>query len=142
MNAKTINKETFKEAVRIAYQDDKSIKELYDDNVKVETVEDIVNDIMKKISAFDSISLCGVYEKNELIGYYAYVPKMLVSFSINNQYRIRKKLREFFSLIREDMGSKWGTLLWTKNIRAIKWLLKMNLKIIDRNSLITVLHFG
>ncbi len=142
MNAKAINIEKFKEAVAAAFKNDKNIVDLYDDNVKVETIDDVVNDVVRKIKAFDKINLCGVYEKNELIGYYAFMPKILVSFSINNQYRVRNKLREFFELIRESLGSNWGALLWSKNLRAVKWLVKMNCKIIDRNSLITVLHFG
>lgn len=142
MNAKNINKEQFKEAIKVGFDQDSSIYKLYCPHVKVKNVEDIVDDISSRINKDVSKAVIkGVYEKNELIGYYVYDGKTLVSFALNIKYRTRKYLKAFWSAIRNDLIGHFQCYLWTANRRGINWLMKNDMKIINQDHLITHLIF-
>lgn len=142
MIAKPINREQFKQAIRVGFDSDDKIIPMYCPHVKVENVEDIVKDISTRIEkGKGNASLKGVYEGGELIGYYVYEGKTLISFALNVQYRTRKYLKKFFSLIREDLQGGWQSFLWTANQRGISWLIKNGMKIIAQDHLITHLIF-
>ena len=138
MIRKSINNEQFKEAVKVSFSDDKEIFSLYNPNIKVETVEDIVKDISYRVSnEVNNAVIKGVYEKNELVGYYAYEGHTLISFALNVKYRTRKYLNNLFSLIRKDIKGQFQCFLFSKNIRAIKYLNKQGMKIGNQSDLIT-----
>lgn len=143
MIAKTINNDQFKEAIKVAFEEDKFIHEFYDPNKKIEKIEDIVEDIHYKVSEFTSMGLSsdveikGLYEKGELIGYYVFRPSLLISFSMNVKYRTRPHLKAFWGLIKKDLNRGFNCFLWTKNIRACKFLQKMGMKIIAIDNLLT-----
>lgn len=144
MIAKEININRLKEAIKVAFVDDGNIAKFYDPHKSIESVEDIIEDIYKKVSEFrnapgGSTVIKGVFEKNELIGYYVNTPSMLISFSINTKYRTRHYLKEFYSLIKRDMNKKFVCYLFSKNVRAIKWLQKMGMKITGFHNQITQL---
>lgn len=142
MITKDINKKQFKDAIKIAFDADKVIYNLYCPHVKVETVDDIVDDISARIGKdVSKATIKGVYEKNELIGYYVYHGKTLVSFALNVKYRNRKYLKEFWNKIRSDLKGSFQAFLWSKNIRAAKWLEKMGMKIIAQDNLLTHLNY-
>lgn len=142
MISKRINKKEFQSAIRVGFDGDNGIYDLYCPHIKVQTVDDIVIDISSRIwnSAHEAV-IKGVYEKNELIGYYVYESKTLVSFCINVKYRNRKYLKDLFSLIRRDLKGDWQSFLWTANQRAISWLVKNGMKIINQDHLITHLTY-
>ena len=142
MIARKITYSQLKKAIRVAFEEDKQIVELYDPNVKVETVDDVINSISEKIFEIKDLCNCkGVYDKGKLVGYYVYTDMLLISFSLSSQYRIRGYLREFFGMIRKDLGKKFVCRLWNKNIRAIKWLLKNDLEIIeDKDDIIQLVY--
>lgn len=131
MTSKEITYTLLGKAIEVAFKEDKHIYSLYDPNVKVETLEDIVKDIPRKIKGFKSPILRGVYEKEELIGYFVYQGKMLISFSIAMKYRVRKYLREFFNLINKELKGDFVCYLWKRNLRAIKYLQKNGLEVFD-----------
>jgi hypothetical protein len=144
MISKIINNDQFCDAIKIAFDKDDKIFSLYCPLVEVKKLEDIVNDISDRIkSDVPCATIKGVYDKNKLIGYYVYdlEVKSLVSFGLNIEYRKRKYLKEFFSLIRDDLKGRWQILLWSRNIRGIKWLIKNGLKINSENNLITHLIY-
>lgn len=143
MISKEINKEQFAKAVRVAFTDDKHIYGLYNPNVSVKSVDDIVNDITHRIATdtAEGAIIKGVYEKGVLIGYYVYDSNMktLVSFGINVAYRTRRLLQNTWTLIRHDLKGIFQAFLWTRNIRGVKWLQKNGMKIIAQNDLLTQL---
>jgi hypothetical protein len=144
MFAHAITYKTLNEAIRIAFSKDENILSLYDPTKKVECLEDIVEDISRKIKEYDDgeLTMQGVYEKNNLIGYFVYRHKLLISFSLNIRYRIRKYLNKFFQLIKERFKGTFHCILFSRNIRAIKWLIKNNMQIGLRNDLITQLIYN
>lgn len=133
MIAKTITSEELREATRVAFDEDKKIFDFFDRNVKVTTIEEIVDNVIKKISTYERALYRGVYFKGALIGYYVYEGNSLVSFGLNSGFRTRPLLRKFFSLIKKDMVKPFFCVLWSRNIRAVKWLIKMGLTINDSN---------
>ena len=142
MIVKQINRAQFKEAIRIGFDADTKIYPLYNPNVKVENVDDIVNDISERIEkAKGGATLKGVYENGNLIGYYVYEGKTLISFALNVKYRTRKYLKEFWSKIRSDLKGGFQAFLWSANGRGISWLVKNGMKIIAQDHLITHLIF-
>jgi len=142
MIVKPINREQFKEAIRVGFDSDAKIYPMYCPHVKVETVDDIVNDISLRIErGKGDATLKGLYEKGELIGYYVYEGKTLISFALNVKYRTRKYLKEFWSKIRMDLKGGFQAFLWSANGRGISWLVKNGMKIIAQDHLITHLIF-
>lgn len=128
MTTKEISYKELEKAIKIAFIEDKKIFALYDPHVKVETVEDIVVDIVRKVSHFTGAKLIGVYENDELVGYFVYRGKILISFSIAMTYRVRKYLREFFQLMNKELKKDFVVYLWRRNSRAIRWLEKNGLE--------------
>jgi hypothetical protein len=133
MIAKVITYPKLKEAIEIAFKGDNRIYDFYDPSVKVESLEAIVADIYRKITTYQNPVLVGIYEREGLIGYFVYQGKMLISFSLSIQYRVRKYLKEFFVIISKELKKDFHCYLWTKNIRAIKWLKKNGLQVFNVN---------
>lgn len=139
MIVKQITYEELYGAVEISLSGDVHVFEFYDPDVKVQTLEDIVADIPRKIKTFGSSIVRGVYEKDELIGYFAYQGRILISFGLAVKYRVRKYLREFFNLINKELKKDFVVYLWKKNIRAIRWLQKHGLEISEYSAYIVKL---
>lgn len=138
MNIKKINNSEFKNAIKVAFDGDTNIYSLYAPSIKVENVDDIVMDISHRIFKGESnATIKGVYEKGELIGYFVYRDKLLISFGLNVKYRVRKYLRDFYSSIKRELGGHFVCFLWTRNIRGIKWLIKNGCGVVEQNDLIT-----
>ena len=129
-------------AIKIAFNEDEAIVDLYDPNVKVSSVDDVSLSVFNKVSEIKH--LCdykAVYEKNVLIGYYIYSDMLLISFCLQKKYRTRCYLRGFFKLIKKDLGNKFLCRLWSKNKRAIKWLIKNKMEILEDKDNITQLVY-
>ncbi len=140
MIAKQVTYKKMPEAIRVAFEGDKDIFSLFDPNVKVETVDDIVNDISKKLQGWGEhgdVHYFGVYNKNELSGYFAYRNKMLISFALTTKLRTRNYLNEFFSLIKKELNGKFEVVLWNRNTRGLKWVQKQGMKAVGGNEFIT-----
>lgn len=141
MKGKEIKYQVLRDAIRIAFDNDKDIYSLYDPNVKVESLEEIVDNISAKILDYGDCKYIGVFENNKLIGYFVYKEDRLISFSLNIEYRIRKYLREFFRLIKSAIKGHFNVFLWNINIRGIKYLVKQGMKVIYKNNEITQLLY-
>lgn len=142
MITKNINNEQFKQAVRVSFEGDSEIYGLYNPSITVQSVDDIVNDISSRIqSDVRKIDVKGVYDKNNLVGYYAYSDDTLVSFGLSIEYRKRKYLKELWHLIRRDLRGAFQCHLFTRNIRGVKWLGKNGMKIFKQDNLITHLIY-
>lgn len=135
MEFKEITYDQFKEAIKVSFIGDESIMSLYDENVKVNTVDDIVEDIYKKVSEYGSdVVFKGAYENNELIGYAVTLRNLLISFSISSKFRTKKHTDEFFLLIKQSFNESFFCYLWGVNKRAVKWLKKQNMETIFENN--------
>lgn len=142
MISRNINSDEFKNAIREGFDGDNGIYPLYCPNVKVKCLDDIVSDIHKRINCgAGDVVIKGVYDKSQLIGYYAYEGKTLVSFAMNIKFRKRKYLHELWDLIRRDLKGKFQAFMWTRNQRGIKWLQKNKMEIVVADNLLTHLIY-
>lgn len=142
MTSKKISIEKLKEAIEVAFDGDNEIVKLYDPNVEVRNIKDVVNDIYNKIFEIKDLCICkGVYDSQTLIGYYIYSSILLISFSLNVKYRTESNLIDFFDIIKKDLGDEFGCRLWSKNKRAIKWLEKNGMESIEDCNNITQLVY-
>jgi hypothetical protein len=142
LTSRKLKYKDLKEAIKIALEGDNEIVSLYDPNIEVNSIEDVVNDIDRKIFEIRDFCICkGIYDNENLIGYYAYIEKMLISFSLSSPNRTKEKLQQFFDLIKKDLGQQFVCRLWSKNLRAIKWLIKNGFQFVDDEDGITRLVY-
>lgn len=125
---RSIEYEHLKPFIKIVFNDDHKIFDYYDPNVNPESVEEIIQDIYKKVGEYPDANIYGVYEKNKQIGYIVSKGNRLISFGLAMEYRFRKYLNNYFNVIKGLLGSNFYCLLWTRNIRAAKWLIKYGMK--------------
>src|SRR5436190_15667741 len=99
MTTKKLTYEQLGEAIKVAFANDKELFEkFYDPNVSVNNLEDAVNDVLRKVATFTEAEYRGVYDNSNLIGYFVFRSKLLISFGLSMEYRRRVYLREFFKL--------------------------------------------
>jgi len=128
-------------AVRIAFDGDEKIYEMYDHSAVVSNIDEIAVDVIRKVKEFEKAELYGVYEKNKIVGYFVCEPLKLISFALTPSFRTRSYLNEFFTMIRKTIKNKFTCFLWSRNIRAVKWLMKNGMEIYDSNPHITTLTY-
>lgn len=143
MTTRKVTYNQLQAAVRIAFENDKDMLRLYDKNIVVNNLEEVVVDVLRKVKEYPTIYpdtvFKSVVDKNKTVGYIVFKEETLISFGLCMEYRKRKYLNEFFGLIRKELRGHFCCTLWSRNIRAVKWLLGMGLKIYDTNPQITVL---
>lgn len=120
-----------KEAIRIAFDSDEMIVKFYDPTVKVYEVDQVVEDIYRKLVEYDLLYEFKFVEVPD--GYFAYMPGTLVSFGLSPKARTPERLNEFWDRIVKELGGTFECMLWSKNLRGIKWLQKMGMRI-DRET--------
>lgn len=130
MMVRSIEYEQLKPFIKIVFKDDNKIFDYYDPNVNPVSVEEIIQDIYKKVGEYADANIYGVYDKSKPIGYIVSKGNRLISFGLAMEYRFRKYLNNFFNIIKGLLGSNFYCLLWTRNIRATKWLVKNGMKAI------------
>jgi hypothetical protein len=141
MIAKPITYKELESAIRAAFKDDPKMIDIYDPFAKVESIGDIVTDIVTKIKTHPNPQINGLYEKNKLIGFFIRAGGLLVSFGIAVEYRIRKFKNQFWKLVRVEFKGIFKCYLWTNNQRAIKWLQKMGMLVTNCDERLTELTF-
>lgn len=141
MIAKEITYREFEKAIKVAFENDAAVYSLYDPKVPVENVDDIIRDVVMKVRTYENAIYKGVFEKGKLIGYYVYEDNSLVSFGLNVQYRVRNNRREFFGIIKRELTKPFFCILHSRNVRAVKYLLKQGCTINDSNPLQTQLIY-
>lgn len=133
MILKEITYNELKEAIRASFNNDRFIKEFYDSSVRIDSVDDIVEDIYKKILEYNGyegrLIIKGAYDGEELIGYVVVFNNLLISFALAVEHR-KLKGTEFFELIKKELKSDFSCYLWSINLRARKWLEKHGMKTI------------
>lgn len=138
MIAKDITYEQIKEAIKTAFEFDNDLVKYYDPNTRVDNIDEIVTDVIRKVGTYkDRILWKGVFEGDKLVGYFVYSNLLLISFGLNINYRDKK--RKFFVIIRKTIGKRFITHLHSVNKRALKFLVHNGMKIVSENHLITKL---
>ena len=133
MTPKQISYNQLRKAIEVSFNNDNFIFDFYDPNSKVENLTEIVDDILNKINTYEKPFYFGIYDKEKLIGYFVYKESQLISFALAKEYRVRKYLREFFKIIKNQIKGHFSCVLWAKNTRAIKYLLKHKMEVIKQN---------
>lgn len=96
-----------------------SLQEAIDANLQqIEKIKNIVEESGKKMSFY------AVLWEGEEIGYVAFFPNNLYSFSININYRKQNILSEYWEAIKKVIGNSFVSQLFPQNTRAINWLKK------------------
>lgn len=121
-----------KKYVEIAYKDDNDLLTKYHiDNYNFEQAVDVTMQMISLTSKDVKMSFFGVVNNNENIGYLCVFSNNLYSFGINIKKRTKEVLSEFWSSIKEVLGNSFICMLFKNNIRAIKYLQKCGMVIIE-----------
>lgn len=139
MIAKKITYEELESAIRIAFEGDGDIYRFYDKNVIVTSLDELVSDIMKKVSGYPMARFKAICYKKKVVGYFVYDEGLLISFALNVKYRTPEHLSDFFGRIKHTINGLFYCHLWSRNIRAVKFLMKQGMQIVDTNPHITKL---
>ena len=120
--------------IEAAFLLDTDLLNYYDKGEKVTTTQDCCDNILLKIANnYPEASCMGVYEDGAPIGYFVYLPGLLISFGLNKKYRNSIYLKEFWETIKESLGNEFDCLLYSYNTRAINWLKKCGMEITLEN---------
>jgi len=141
MTTKPITYPQLEKAIKIAFEGDKEVLSIYDPNVIVNSVEDIVIDIVGKIKGFGEVQIKGVFDKNKMVGYFIRRGGLLISFGISVEYRLRQFKRNLFDLIKKDFRGMFMCFLWSTNARAIRYLIKNGMTVIETDHQLTKLVY-
>jgi hypothetical protein len=137
--AKTIDINHLQEYVRTAFENDFELIDFYDKSVSVSSIEEICENVCDKLeSLIEPCELRGILVNDKIVGYFAFSQGILTSFGLNLVYRNEEYLKEFWELIKSEIGGSFQCCLFGHNLRAIKYLEKMEMKIILEN--MTILY--
>ena len=118
------------EAILISFDGDNDIYTFYDPMVKVSTIYEIKKDIVTKLICYgNEMEYYIIYYNKKIIGYFACLQNMLISFGLNTKYRTKKILSDFFTAIINKAGKEICCYLYSINTRAINWLKKNGMQI-------------
>ena len=139
MVAKGLHIEELEEFIKSAFLNDDDIVSIYDKNVPVNNTEDVCKNVYEKITSLkETPQMRGVYADGVKIGYFVFMPSILISFGININYREYKYLIRFWGLIKEEINTNFQCYLFDYNVRAIQWLKKCGMNILFEN--VTILQ--
>lgn len=116
-----------RESIRKAFEGDEEIVKFYDPNVEVSDVDQVVEDIYRKLVEYDLLYQFKFVEVPD--GYFCYMPGTLVSFGLSKKVRTPERLTQFWEGIEEELGGKFDCMLWSRNTRGIRWLQKMGMRV-------------
>jgi len=125
------------EVIKISYAGDKKGLDKYLDplnSIEINSTEDAAfethNKLMDFIKSGIELNCYIVLLNTEKVGYFCYFYNdkanayALVSFGMRMENRKQIELKIFYSLIKNKISGKFYCQLWSKNERAIKWLIK------------------
>jgi hypothetical protein len=124
------------ELIQASFTGDTCIISLFDPNVKVETTDDIVENILTKIDEYEDLFECQFDETPSGYVFHVLEPRLLVSFGC----RMDKRGGGFWDEILGVMGGEFSCILWSRNTRAIRWLQKNGMEITNELDNIKVLQ--
>ena len=142
MVLKKISKFELERLVKIAYSGDSDLLEFYwGENLSLQEAVDLTMSLINQVANEVDIECYSVLNEDEEIGYIVKFPNNLYSFSININHRTKQNLIEFWERIKEVMEDGFICMLYEQNKRAIKWLERCGMKIVQgvENNCVTLL---
>ena len=133
MKSKLITYKELQKAIEVTFNGDTKIFENFDKNVPVKTYQEVIDNVLEKIRTYSDCQYLGFYVKGEIAGYAVYQEKLLISFGIKPSCRTTKDKNRMFQKIKEHLSKPFYCHLWSRNVRAIKWLVKQKLTIVESN---------
>lgn len=141
MEVKLIDMDDFDEYVYNAFIDDTEILEFYDRAANVKTTEEAIESVLEKIkTVYPDAKIFGIEIDGNKEGYFVFKDSLLISFGINIKHRNKETLSIFWNEIKERIGNKFNSMLYSHNTRAINFLIKGGMKIVVDH--ITVLSYN
>lgn len=119
-----------KKYIDIAYAGDTEILDYFDPSFPVSSVEEVCDNIYQKLlvnypeANFEPLAYGGVD-----IGYFVWLPELLISFGINKSYRNKIVLEGVWHKMTASIGESFSISLFDHNTRAIKWLKRCGMKV-------------
>jgi len=111
--------------VEAAFLLDTDLLNYYDKGENVTSTQQACDNVMAKIKHnYPDAKCIGFYDNYNPVGYYVYMPELLISFGLNKNFRNSLYLDEFWKSIKQSLGDKFDCLLYSYNTRAINWLKK------------------
>lgn len=118
--------------VEFAYSGDADmIGKYWGDGFSLQEAVDETMRCIKAVSGEVEMQHYAVIYDGEEIGYVSCFPHNLYSFSINIEYRTKEILSEYWKSIKSVMGESFITMLFPQNTRAINWLKKCGMVVVD-----------
>lgn len=129
-----------KEYIYIALEDDDEIIDFFDPNIPVSSPREAAERIYQKLLAnYPGAEFRPLKYEGQEIGYFAWLPGLLISFGVNIHYRKKKVLTAVWDMITETIGTDFSCILYTRNRRAINWLQRCGMQVFGEN-LTLLLH--
>ena len=142
LTLKKILLEDLRQYVEIAYKgDDDLLLHYWGTDLNLQEAVDLTMSLIEQVDKEVPVDYYAVESEEQEIGYIVKFPNNLYSFSININYRAKENLICFWELIKEVMEDGFICMLYPQNSRAIKWLQKCDMKIVEgvKQDLITLI---
>lgn len=128
--------------VTIAFQDDQEL---------IDKFHKINGDLVKCVDS--TVGFIQFHSKHYVLRYYAVffnsipigftvisiVSRLLYSFGLNINYRTKQNVSTWFNMTKQLLPNGMTCILWSKNSRAINFLIRNGLKISSKENELTVL---
>jgi len=118
--------------IKVAYKGDEDLLTKY--HVDNYDLYGAVNETLRMVEITSmgiEMNYYGVIENEERIGYICTFTNNLYSFGLNIEMRTKENLIEFWKIIKVLLGDSFITMLYPNNTRAINWLQKCGMVIVD-----------
>lgn len=120
------------ELIELAYRnDDDLLNHFHVQKLNLQEAVDSTLGMINEVSGLIEMDNYKVMFDEVPIGYSCMFHNFLYSFGINKEFRKPEILKEWFYEIEKALGESFVTMLYPNNIRAIKFLQKQGMKIVD-----------
>lgn len=134
------------EDIYYCFKDDSDLLLYFDPQSSARNNWEASVEIYNKLVCFSLNNKC-VFKKVFDLGYVFYykkrrlffTEKVLVSFCVKPAYRDKEHLEWFGDIIKMEIGNHFKCYLYNKNVRAIRFLERIGMKVVRSNNLITLL---
>lgn len=127
-----------------AYSGDKELLETY--HIVNGSLEFCVKEQVKIIrtqSRFDNLVFYGLKIADDIIGYMVIGENYLFSYCINIAYRTKVVLMDWWAQVIDLFKGHFGTFLYKKNDRALRFMIRNGMEVIDEKpNYVTLIYTG
>lgn len=129
-----IDKDVLRPCVVSAFDGDAELLSRY--HIIQGTLNECVSDTLDRIeqvSKTNKLKYFSVTMESAVIGFTVIGDAFLLSFGIKERYRVRAVVMEWWKLVCEELDNEFVTWIFKKNTRAISFLLKNGMEIVDND---------